>query len=167
MGPQAVVTLPEHIDVSNAGQIREQLLSVINRGATAVIADMTATVSCDQAGADAVARAYQRAVVSGTQLRLVVSAQIVRRMLSLSGLDRLVSIYPSLEAAIAAGAPAVFPPAPRRPVHRPTASHRPTGPNGHGPASSRRPTRGTGREPRRSPRLCSGRSSTPSPMGWR
>jgi hypothetical protein len=30
---QAVVTLPEHIDVSNAGQIREELLSVLNRGA--------------------------------------------------------------------------------------------------------------------------------------
>jgi len=30
-GRQAVVALLEHIDVSNAGQIREQLLSVINR----------------------------------------------------------------------------------------------------------------------------------------
>ena len=106
MGPQAVVALPEHIDVSNAGQIREQLLLVINRGAATLIADMTATVSSDHAGADAVARAYQRAAVSGVQLRLVVTAPIVRRVLSFSGLDRLVSIYPSLEAAIAAGTPA-------------------------------------------------------------
>src|ERR1035438_3722576 len=94
MGPQAVVALPEHIDVSNAGRIREQLLLVINSGAATMIADMTATVSCDHAGADAVARAYQRAAVSGAQLRLVVTAPIVRRVLSLSGLDRLVSIYP-------------------------------------------------------------------------
>ena len=115
MGAQAVVTLPEHIDVSNAGQVREELLSVINRGADEVIADMAATISCDHAGADAVARAYQRAVVSGAQLRLVVTTQIVRRVLSLSGLDRLISIYPSLEAAIAAGTPpAVFPLAPQR-----------------------------------------------------
>jgi len=106
LGRQAVVALPEHIDVSNAGQIREELLSVINRGAAAVIADMTATVSCDHAGADAVARAHQRAIVNGTQLRLVVTAAIVRRVLSLSGLDRLISIYPSLDAAVAAGAPA-------------------------------------------------------------
>ena len=81
---------------------RDELLSVINRGATALIADMTATVSCDHAGADAMVRAYQRAAVSGTQLRLVVTTQIVRRVLSLNGLDRLVSIYPSLEAATAA-----------------------------------------------------------------
>ena len=105
-GGQAVIALPEHIDVSNAGPIREELLSVINRGAKALIADLTATISCDHAGADALVRAHQRAVVSGTELRIAVTAQIVRRVLSLSGLDRLVSIYPSLEAATAARAPA-------------------------------------------------------------
>jgi anti-anti-sigma factor len=114
IGSRAAVTLPEHIDLSNADQLREQLLSVINRGATELIVDMTPTVSCDHAGADAVARAYQRGVVSGTQLRLVVTGPVVRRVLSISGLDRLISIYPSLEAAIAAEAPAaVVPPASR------------------------------------------------------
>ena len=105
-GKQAVVTLPEDIDLSNAGEIREQLLTVINRGAAVLIADMTATISCDYAGAEAVIRAYRRAVMSGTDLRLVVTAQIVRRVLSCNGLDRLVSIYPSLEAAQAVRAPA-------------------------------------------------------------
>ena len=106
MDGQAIVTLPEQIDLSDADQIREQLLSVINRGAAALIADMTATLSCDHAGAEAVGGAYQRALANGTQLRLVVTAHIVRRVLSLNGLDRLIPIYPSLEAAIAAGAPA-------------------------------------------------------------
>jgi anti-anti-sigma factor len=106
-GQQAVMTLPEQIDVSNAGQIREALLSVINRGATSLIADMSATMSCDYAFADAVARASRRAILTGTELRLVVTAQIVRRVLSTSGLDRLVAIYPSLESAAAARAPAV------------------------------------------------------------
>jgi anti-anti-sigma factor len=116
-GRQAVITLPEHIDVSNAGPIREELLSVINRGAEVLIADLTATISCDHAGADALVRAYHRAVISGTVLRLAVTAQIVRRVLSLDGLDRLVSIYPSLEAATAASAPATISPvAATRPV---------------------------------------------------
>lgn len=65
-------------------------------------ADMTATVSCDHAGVDVMARASQRAVTSGAELRLVVTARVVSRALSLSGLDRQVSIYPSLEAAMAA-----------------------------------------------------------------
>ncbi len=104
-GPAGVVTLPEHIDVSNVAQLREQLLSVINRGAAVLIVDMTATASCDHATVDALARAYQRAAVSGTQLRLVVTAPVVRRVLSIEGLDRLVSTYPSLDAAMAARPP--------------------------------------------------------------
>ena len=71
MGPQAVVALPEHIDVSNAGRIREQLLLVINSGAATLIADMTAAVSCDHADADAVGpclparRRQRRAAAAG------------------------------------------------------------------------------------------------------
>jgi anti-anti-sigma regulatory factor len=94
-GRQAVVTLPERIGVSNAGQIREELLSVINGGAETVIADMTTTISCNHAGSHAVVRACQRAAISGAELRLMVAARIARRMIGLSGLDGLVSIYPS------------------------------------------------------------------------
>jgi anti-anti-sigma factor len=104
-GRQAQVVLPEHVDVSNAGQIREELLSVINQGADALIVDMTATVSCDHAGADAVARAYQRAVASRTELRLVVTSGVVLRMLGMTGVGRLVPAYPSVEAALAARSP--------------------------------------------------------------
>jgi anti-anti-sigma factor len=105
-GRQAAVTLPEHINAANAGQIREELLALINRGATVLIVDMTATASCDYAGAEALMRAYRRAVANGTQLRLVVPTEVVRRVLSGNGLDRLVSVYPSREAAAAAGLPA-------------------------------------------------------------
>ncbi len=109
MDRQAVVALPEDVSLANSGPIREQLLSVINRGAAVLIVDMTATVSCDHSGADAISRAYQRAVASGTEIRLVVSHEIVRRTLTLSGVDRLVSIYPTLEAAWATGAAAAAP----------------------------------------------------------
>lgn len=47
---KAIVTLPQHMDESNAGQIREKLLLVINRGATELIADLTQTDSCDHMG---------------------------------------------------------------------------------------------------------------------
>jgi anti-anti-sigma factor len=104
-GRRAVVVLPEHIGQANAGQVSEQLLSVINRGADTLIVDMTATISCDYTGADALLRARQRGVASGTQLRLVVTDRIVRRALGLSGLNHLISMYPSLEAAIAAREP--------------------------------------------------------------
>jgi PAS domain S-box-containing protein len=64
---------------------------------------MTDTISCDHLAVEAVARACQRAEINGTQVRLVVTAPVVRRVLSIEGLDRLVSIYPSLEAATGRG----------------------------------------------------------------
>jgi anti-anti-sigma factor len=108
---RAVVTLPEHIDAANAGQVREQLLGLINQGATVLVADMTGTVSCDHGGADALVRAYHRASANGTRLRVAVTSPLVRRILAASGLDRLVSMYPSLEAALAARAPQAAGPA--------------------------------------------------------
>jgi len=46
-GRVAVVTLPQCIDRSNADRVRERLLLTVNHGAVALIAGMTATVSCD------------------------------------------------------------------------------------------------------------------------
>ena len=108
-GRRAIVSFPGQVDISNVDQLRDRLLSVINRGATVLIADMTSTVSCDHAAVDAIARACQRAAASGTQLRLVVPAPLVRRVLSIEGLDRLVPIYPLLDAAIAAGSAIAVP----------------------------------------------------------
>lgn len=104
-GRRAIVTFPGQVDVANVGQLRDRLLSVINRGAGVMIADMTDTVSIDHAAVDAIARACQRAMANGAQLRLVVAAPVIRRVLTIEGLDRLVSIYPVLEAAIAEGVP--------------------------------------------------------------
>jgi len=104
-GERAVVAFPEHVDVSNASQIREQLLAVFDRGAAVVIADMSATAWCDYAGVDAVARACQQAAVCRAELRLVATAPAVRRLLTAEGLDRLVPVYSSVEAAITAGEP--------------------------------------------------------------
>ena len=104
-GRRAVVAFPEHVDMSNAAQIREQLLEVFDRGAAVVIADMSATVWCDYVGVDAVARACQRAAICRADLRLVATAPAVRRLLAAEGLDRLVSVYSSVEAAIIAGNP--------------------------------------------------------------
>ena len=101
-GTHATVTLPDEVDSTNSSQLRDQLLAVINRGADPLIVDMTATVSCDHGAIDAIVRAYHRAVVNGTQVRLVVTARGVRRVLSIEGVDRLVSVYPTLQAAIVA-----------------------------------------------------------------
>jgi anti-anti-sigma factor len=100
-GGLAVVAFPERVDVSSAARVRDQLLGEFDRGATVVVADMSATAWCDRAGVDAVARACQRAVVCRAELRLVATAPGVRRLLAARGLDRVVPVYCSVEAAVA------------------------------------------------------------------
>jgi anti-anti-sigma factor len=132
---RAVVAFPEHVDVSNAAQIREQLLAAFDRGAAVVIADMSATVRCDHAGIDAVARAYQQAAVRRADLRLVATTRGVRRLLAAEGLDRLVLVYSSVEAAVAAGEPDALD-ALGHPAPSPAAPPWPTRPRaGSGPVS--------------------------------
>jgi anti-anti-sigma factor len=102
-GRRATVSFPGRVDLSNASQLRDRLQAVISRGAALLVADMSGTASCDHAAVEVIARACQQAAINGTQVRLVVTAPVVRRVLSLEGLDRLVPIYLSTEAAVAAG----------------------------------------------------------------
>ena len=92
-GGQAVGTLPQHIDGSNADQIREQLLWIINRGAAVLIVDLTGTVSCDYSGADALARVHDRAVADRTELRLAVNADVVAARSASAGLTAWSRVY--------------------------------------------------------------------------
>jgi len=103
VGRQAIVRLPDNIDLFTVSALGEQLLALAGRGAAALIVDMTATASWDPAAAEALVRACRPAVASGAQLRLVAPAEVIRRVLRLDGLDRLVPVHPSREAALATG----------------------------------------------------------------
>jgi anti-sigma B factor antagonist len=95
-----VVTLPGEVDITNADAIREELLSVINQGAEIMIADMSKTRFCDSAGVSTLVRAFRRATSSGTKMRLAVGGLAVERVLTLTGVDRLIEVYPSVGAAL-------------------------------------------------------------------
>ena len=101
IGQVAVVTLPAEIDVTNADAIREELLSTVNQGAVLLIADLSKTMFCDSAGVSALVRTLRRANASGAVLRLVVNTPAVQRVLSITGVDRLLEIFPSVSAALA------------------------------------------------------------------
>jgi hypothetical protein len=62
---QAVIAFPEHIDLSITDRIGEELLSAVNYGTTTLLADMTATLSCDRAGACRAVRPAGRVLVPG------------------------------------------------------------------------------------------------------
>jgi anti-sigma B factor antagonist len=101
VGRVAIVALPAEIDLANAELVRQDLLSVVAQGATRVIADMTPTTFCDSAGVTALVRVAQQATARGSGLRLAASAPTVTRVLALTGVDKLIEVYPSVAAAMA------------------------------------------------------------------
>jgi len=101
LGEAAVITLPEEIDISNSEQVREELLSLLNRGPAVLIVDMAETTFCDSAGVNALVRAHKRATANGAEIRLVVASLGVQRVLAITGVDRLIPVYPSLTASLA------------------------------------------------------------------
>ena len=98
-----VVVLPAEIDVTNSGQVYEQLAAVLTPGVGTVVADMMSTVFCDSSGVHAIISAYETAAKREISLRLAVSPSTsVRRVLQLIGVGRLMPVHESLEDALEA-----------------------------------------------------------------
>lgn len=100
IGRAAVVTLPAEVDVTNADSVREELTSVLSQGPVMLVADMSNTTFCDSAAVSALVRTFRQAAAGGCDMRLVASTQAVRRVLAITGVDRLIPMYPSLAASV-------------------------------------------------------------------
>ena len=98
VGPHAVAAVPAEIDAVSADKIRQGLLSAVSLGAAVVVIDMSGTTFCDSAGLKAIIAAHAQAAETGTELRLVATA--VLRIMTIVGIDQLIPIYPTLEAAL-------------------------------------------------------------------
>lgn len=100
-----IVTLPEEIDITNAERVGAGLRSALQPGVTVVIADMGLTKFIDSSGVRILLTVQDAAAASHAELRVVIPAVQVLRALSVMGIDRELSIYPSLGMALTAGPP--------------------------------------------------------------
>jgi anti-sigma B factor antagonist len=102
-GGVPVVTAPEEIDVTNAAGLRAALAGAAGHGNgnRTLVVDMSRTRFCDSSGVNVLVRAHQRARDEGGEVRLVIVAAAVLRVLALTGADRLISNFPSLGEALA------------------------------------------------------------------
>jgi anti-sigma B factor antagonist len=101
-----VVLLPPEVDVSNAEMVLAALAAVLERGVRIVIADMTDTVFCDCTGVAALVSTWRRAERSGAELRIAAGTAQVRRVFEITGLERLMAVYPTTAAACQQACPA-------------------------------------------------------------
>jgi anti-sigma B factor antagonist len=111
-----VLITPDEIDITNAAALRAALLHAAARPGPALVVDMTRTRFCDCAGLHALIAAHKRAQAEGRQVKLVITGAQVRRILTLTALDRLIPVYTSLDQALAQLArPSTGPPVPDAP----------------------------------------------------
>jgi anti-sigma B factor antagonist len=95
-----VVTAPAEVDIQNAALLRAALLRAAARGRGVIILDMSATEFCDSAGLSVLIRAHRRALAEDCHLRVVTSTIQVNRILEITGLDRLLQRFRTLEEAM-------------------------------------------------------------------
>jgi anti-sigma B factor antagonist len=95
-----VVTAPEEIDLANAAGLQAALIEAAEPGRALVVVDMSRTRFCDSAGLNALVAAARQARADGGEVRLVVVGEAVARIVALTGVDRVIPIYASLEDAL-------------------------------------------------------------------
>jgi anti-sigma B factor antagonist len=109
-----VVAAPEEIDITNAAGLRAGLLEGAGldaagfdaagfepAGRQAFVVDMTRTRFCDSAAIAALIEAHKRARAAGGQMLLALSGAAVPRIFELTGVDRVIPTFTSLEEALA------------------------------------------------------------------
>ena len=104
-GRHAIVTMPDEIDLTNSGDLNEQIAAVIAESPETVTVDMTATTFCDSAGINVLARAHELATANGGELRIALGHSPVARILHLVGLDQIVPVYPDVQHSLDGDAP--------------------------------------------------------------
>jgi anti-sigma B factor antagonist len=96
-----VVTAPEEIDITNAPELRSALLEAAAHGYGTLVADMTRTQFCDSSGMRTLLAAHKRAQAEGGELLLAITAAPVLRVFALTGIDRMIPNFTSLDEALA------------------------------------------------------------------
>ena len=128
-----VVTAPEEIDISNAEDLGEVLLSSVDDGYATIVLDMSSTRFCDSAGCKIMVRVHNRALADGGALRLVMKGHDpVARALDITGISRFIPMFRTVEEAVGTGSgvPADHGTSRRSPASRSHPSARPSGPGG-------------------------------------
>ena len=98
-----VVAAPEEIDITNAPELRSALLeaAAATNGHGTVVADLSRTQFCDSSGLHTLLAAHKRATAAGGDVLLVISGNAVLRVFTITGVDRIIPNFTSLEEALA------------------------------------------------------------------
>ena len=98
-----ILTVRGEVDVTTTPRVRTQLLSLLSDGTPHVIVDLEGVRFLDSSGLGALVAGLKQARSRAGELRIVCEGQrSVRKVLEVTGLERVLDRYDSVEAATAA-----------------------------------------------------------------
>jgi len=96
-----VISLAGEVDLYTAPEFKQQLLEVIGQGGKEVIVDFSDTTFIDSTTLGVLVGGVKRLRTNDGQLSLVCSDRNITKIFEITGLDRVFTIYPSREEAVA------------------------------------------------------------------
>jgi anti-sigma B factor antagonist len=99
-GGTTVLTVVGSVDLTTAPELRERLLDLITEGHTKIVTDLTGTDFLDSTGLGALVGALKRLRTKDGEMTLVVADGPVRKVFSITSLDRVFPIHDTLDDAL-------------------------------------------------------------------
>ena len=96
-----IVTVSGELDMSTSSELRRRVEVCLRNGRKAVIIDLRGLTHMDSSGLAALISAHQLTQERRGRLALVIPSESVRRTVEVRGLDRLFTIVPGREEALA------------------------------------------------------------------
>jgi anti-anti-sigma factor len=97
----AVITVRGEVDVTTGSRLREPLYDLLRRTCCQHVVDLRAVTFLDSTGLGILVGDHKRLRDRGGSLRVVCGPGLVSRVFRLTGVDRVVPVHPTVEAAVA------------------------------------------------------------------
>lgn len=95
-----VVTVHGEVDVSSAAGVQRDLAELISAGTSSIVVDLTDVAFLDSTGLGALVASRASAEGAGGTMPLVCTSERILKLFTITGLDGVFKIYPSVAAAL-------------------------------------------------------------------
>lgn len=102
LGDKSVVTLRGEIDVYTAPRLRQAIIDLVDAGATHIVVDMEKVDFLDSTGLGVLVGGLKRVRLKEGSLSIVANQDKILKIFDITGLNKIFSIYPSIDEAAGA-----------------------------------------------------------------
>jgi anti-sigma B factor antagonist len=99
VGGITIAELTGELDIASAPALREQLLSMLRPGSSRLVIDLSKVSFCDASGLAVLVSTARRARLLGGFLRLAAVSSQAGQVLNITGLNRHLATFPTVQAA--------------------------------------------------------------------